>query len=242
MEIREVILHRWHKFIDLFKHKDKQNYGHCHVCSELIFQLDEIYSSLNTIEDKFNDLQTKNKILYSISDIIKVLMRCSSDKCFNYILQEIGCAAEVDRVFLYMNDPKNEYTYKIYEWVDYDTFSGIKLDDMKAIKYETIIKWKQMFEQGYTVSGNRISFNEDIQKLLKTQHVESTIMCPIYHNKQWVGFLGFDDCTDGRVWSFDEIYYIKLLSYIFSLIIANIRNNISEYSVDLKIKKYLQRL
>lgn len=54
--------------------------------------------------------------------------------------------------------------------------------------------------------------NDFFRKLLQKQDIKSVLSIPVFVNESFSGFIGFDDCSQERVWSEEEIGFLKTIS------------------------------
>ena len=63
--------------------------------------------------------------------------------------------------------------------------------------------------------------------MLKSQNIKSILILPIFVKNAFYGIIGFDDCTNERLWTEDELNILQtLVNNITSAIERNINENI----------------
>lgn len=129
----------------------------------------------------------------------------------------LGDAVDVDRVYIFQNRTSDDGTVasSLYcEW----TASGISshIDDpnsqnifLEASGYE---RWAREMRQGNSVFGQARYLPYPECQLLESRGVNSLVVSPVFTDRGWWGFIGFDDCTQERLWSTPEIEALKLVA------------------------------
>lgn len=131
-------------------------------------------------------------------------------------LKIIGKAVGVDRVYYFENsvDPETGelLTSQKIEWtsdnveseLDNPVLQNIPMSEFPEI-YPVLSK-NEVF-QTLVKDLPRSPFRE----LLETQNIVSILHFPIFVDGRFYGFIGFDDCTNERVWSDEEVQYLQTL-------------------------------
>lgn len=63
--------------------------------------------------------------------------------------------------------------------------------------------------------------NEQFRNLLKEQDIKSVLSLPVFVGNKFHGFIGFDDCSNERIWSEDEIGFLKTISLNLAAALEN---------------------
>lgn len=125
-------------------------------------------------------------------------------------LGRIGRAAEVDRVYVFqierVSDTEAHASHR-FEWVsprvppqiDNPVLQGLPL---RASGYG---RWLDCLESSVPIVGPIEDFPADEIPILEDQGILSILVLPIFTGPRLWGFIGFDDCTEGRSWSHAEV-------------------------------------
>jgi len=129
-------------------------------------------------------------------------------------LQQLGSAADVDRVYVFENQLTEEGAFVMsqrYGWTAEDDNVQATVDAFQKISYEEagLARWQEILQQGEPVYGVREAFPEQEQGILEKQQVASLAIMPIFVGISWWGFIGFDDMRRQHVWSASEIDAIR---------------------------------
>jgi len=136
------------------------------------------------------------------------------------ILGSIGQAADVSRVFVFMNYTDENsciYSSRCYEWTAPDVTPQIDNPALQHILLEEagLGRWEETLGKGHSLSGHLVDFPESEKRILGGQQIFSIAMVPIFVDRQWWGFIGFDECRHERTWRGTELDALHALANIF---------------------------
>ena len=156
------------------------------------------------------------------------------------ILEELGYAAEVSRVYIFENHQKDDdtqVTTQRYEWASPGTAPEIANPDLIELPWveSGFERWMQTLNNGELIHGNVEEFPESERSLLAAQSIISIMAAPIFIGDTWWGFIGFDDCRSRREWAPVEIEALKTAANIIG---AAIQRQQAEEAVMESEKKY----
>ncbi|HBQ61248.1 MAG TPA: hypothetical protein DD671_16935, partial [Balneolaceae bacterium] len=148
----------------------------------------------------------------------------------------IGKAVDVDRVYYFENhtdpDTGKLLTSQKIEW----TAEGIEseLDNPTLQNLDT-----DQFPEIYSILSNKEVFQtlvkdlpeSELRDILESQNIVSLLHFPIFVDKVFHGYVGFDDCTKARLWSDEEVQYLQTLGSNIANAIK-LRNTTSELKVN----------
>jgi len=139
-------------------------------------------------------------------------------------LRIIGEHIQASRVYIFEDSADGLYTSNTFEWCNIDIISQI--NELQNVPYSIIPSWKNLLlEKGIIYSENIKELPDDIQKILEPQSIQSIVVLPLYLNGKFHGFIGFDECTQSRIWSKSEIELLRTIANIISN--AFLRNTIN---------------
>ena len=113
------------------------------------------------------------------------------------VLRRLGEAAEVSRVYIFENfrgeDGETLATQR-YEWVAPGVSAQIENPLLKALPYREagFGRWVEVLGQGELVHGHTRDFPESEQPELRAEEILSIVVVPIFVERRWWGFVGFD--------------------------------------------------
>lgn len=151
-------------------------------------------------------LKRRDDILEAVAYTAEQLLKASNwQQSVNQVLERLGRATEVSRVYIFKNHLSNDQTIltsMIYEWVELEIPRLIHNPiwhniDINCYGREFVEK----LSQGETCFGITNKLNGVLQKVLNNFNILSIAIIPIFVNKNWWGFIGFNDCLEEREWS-----------------------------------------
>ncbi|WP_009032760.1 histidine kinase N-terminal 7TM domain-containing protein [Indibacter alkaliphilus] len=184
-------------------------------------KLQSINTTLLRNEKMLTSIAFATKELLSNADFFKATQKA---------ITILGDGASADRAYLFENKLDNEgnyYSSQRFEWSALGVESEINNPDLQDLpiglfgeSMDYLIK-----NQVYT---NIVSNIEDpgLKGLLESQGIISILLIPIFVEKNFWGFVGFDDCQKEKVWSEGET--ALLISFAESISNAIERRNMEE--------------
>ncbi len=146
----------------------------------------------------------------------------------NSIIEMIGKQINVSRVYVFENDLNNTECSNTFEWCN----EGItpEKDNLQHISYETDIPnyWENFNERGIFYCEDVSKLPMHLREILEPQNIRSLLQCEIRDNGVFRGYVGFDECSNSRMWTKEQINQLTLLSQIITVFILKKRAN--EYS------------
>lgn len=169
-------------------------------------------------------IETEKRIKYK-SELLSALTKITNSfiknknifgNC-NETLSIIGKAAGVDRAYFFLNDAENQIVSQKYEWVSDNIEAFIDDESMISFPHDNFREYIELLKINKSFHFIVKNLEDEIYKQsLVEQDIKSIIVIPIFIKNELYGFIGFDDCTNERIWSEDEIN-----------ILQNLANNIS---------------
>lgn len=169
-------------------------------------------------------LEFKSQLLYALSLCTeKFLLSKTTHEMFQETYELIGKAAKVDHMYYYERDFTTDTVSQKYKW------------SRKGIRHQAT-NLQQLTEDNlkeiYEAAKNRKILNKLTRKLdntffrnlLSDNEIKSILILPLYINDIFTGFIGFDDCTNERKWSEEEIYIFQVLANNISSALERNRN------------------
>jgi PAS domain S-box-containing protein len=130
------------------------------------------------------------------------------------ILETLGYAAEVSRVYIFENKTRQDgalVTSQRHEWVAPGIKTQLDNNNLQELPWleAGFKRWVGVLSGHELVYGHVSEFPESEKKVLSAQDIISIMVAPIFVGKKWWGFIGFDDCLLAREWSPVEIEALK---------------------------------
>lgn len=175
-------------------------------------------------------LEEKTKILAAIASSTEILLKKTNiDEAFKEIfsttLSKLGEAANVDRIYYFENDPFTLTLSQKQEWVRKGIVSQMENEELQNIPHEKVDSMIVPLLRDKIFNELVSEIKDDhLRKVLENQSIQTIVVLPIFAKNQFYGFIGFDDCTNSRKWTDDEIGVLQILSNNISATIERIHS------------------
>ncbi len=162
-----------------------------------------------------SEIQKRDNLLDAIAKATATLIQGENlGESINGALEIIGKATGANRVYIFRNHEAPGFTMPLmsqhYEWTDGSVVPQIENPDLQNVPYEMACpRWFATLSAGNVIAGNIREFPEPEKTSLESQGIRSILVTPVFIDKSFWGFIGFDDCHEEREWSPTEE---KLLS------------------------------
>jgi len=156
------------------------------------------------------EIYKRDRLLDAISKATAMLVQGEDlEQSINGALEIIGVATEVNRVYIFRNYSRQGYRLPLmsqrYEWTDGSVEPLINQHELQDVPYETACpRWFETLSKGNVIVGNVREFPEPEKSTLRNQGIRSILITPVFINKNFWGFIGFDDCEIERNWTSTE--------------------------------------
>ncbi len=170
---------------------------------------------------------TLQAILETVSFAADQFVRTTGlDNHITEILERLGNATQVSRVYIFVNDEDDQGTQMMnqrYEWAAPGITPQIDNPDLQNLSYEELgfTRWQRFLSRRKTIFGKVSGFPENEQAILLAQDIQSILVVPIFVDRQWWGFIGFDDCDKEREWNVTEIDALKAIANIIGVAVQH---------------------
>lgn len=159
----------------------------------------------------------------------KFLQSDDIDGNINFMLEQLGRTTNLSRVYVFHNhtgDDGNLLMSQRYEWCASDIDAQIDNPDLQNIPYNTVgfQRWVEILGKGEAITGSVSTFPETEREILEPQHILYITVVPIFVDREWWGFIGFDNCVENRPIFDSEIGALKTAASIIGSAILNERN------------------
>lgn len=146
-----------------------------------------------------------------------------TEKTIEMLMAHIGTRFNVSRVYVFENNEDNTYCSNTFEWCNVGIHP--EKENLQNISYETDIPgWSAQFDE------NGVMYCPDIQQLpeiyrvvLEPQGIKSMLHCALMQDGVFRGYVGFDDCLTGCLWTQEQIEQLKFFAEILSVFLYKFR-------------------
>jgi PAS domain S-box-containing protein len=193
-----------------------------------------VSSQMRLIAEK--KLEFKSQLLHALALCTeKFLLSKSTSKMFEETFDIIGKATKADHMFYYEKDTDTNLVSQKYKWARKGFVKQItKLQGFSTENLHEIFSQAQNKKILNTLTTKlKDSF---FKELLIANEIKSILILPLYINDEFTGFIGFDDCTNEKKWTEDEIYILQSLANNISSTLERNRNETRIHQSEEKFK------
>ncbi len=169
-------------------------------------------------ERKQQEEQLKHRLNYekSLAQFSSTLLQNipdAIDKALQYILQ----CSETSRIYIFENfhDSADGLCMKQIHEVCVDGVEA-QIDNpiLQHVVYESdgFSRWKKELSQDRIILGNIEDFPSAEQDILAPQEILAILIIPLWVNREWFGFIGFDDVQSKREWDAEDVRLLRTVA------------------------------
>ena len=130
-------------------------------------------------------------------------------------LEFLGCSSNVDRVYIFQNydSESGEHRCQLsYDWSREGLATGNEKLPPLDVSYSQPIPWYDSLSQGMPMRG--LARDQPLQSRLFLQElgVLSFLIVPIFTKNGFWGFIGFDDRSTERIWTWGEVSVLMTIA------------------------------
>lgn len=174
--------------------------------------------------------KTEQKLHYK-SQVWAVVSKCterflqskSPFDMFSETFNAIGKVMNVDHIYYYENNQKNNLINQKYKWAKEDVQLQITpLRTFTHKDFEEIIE-KALQKKPFLGIVSKLKPSV-LKNLLVNNDIKSIIILPLFLHNKFSGFIGFDSCSEERIWTKDEVIILQVLANNISSVIERTTN------------------
>ncbi|MDP9241636.1 MAG: PAS domain-containing protein, partial [Actinomycetota bacterium] len=166
--------------------------------------------------------------------------------CVNEVLQRLGEAAGVSRVYIFENhvDANGELLMSgRFEWAAPGIQPSIDDEGNQSWPYSDGYEgWLEILGEGQVLHGPAGEFEGAARKDLLEEGVLSAAFVPIFAGDEWWGYIGFDDCETERQWSVSEIDALKVAAGALGAAIGRHRAEEAQHEIDVRYRALVEQI
>ncbi|OQY02551.1 MAG: hypothetical protein B6I20_06795 [Bacteroidetes bacterium 4572_117] len=125
----------------------------------------------------------------------------------------IGKAANASRTYIFKNNVSRKdelLTSQISEYCAIGIKPEIDNPVLQALSFSNWIpRWVNLLAKNKIVKGKIADFPRKERKLLEPQDIKAILIIPIIIDRQFWGFIGFDNCINEQEWTLTEQKYLE---------------------------------
>jgi len=173
-------------------------------------------------------LQRRDALLEALSYAAGSFLQADSlEQVIPPSLKRLGEAAAVSRAYLFQNEEAADgdlLTSLRFEWCAPGVASQQDNPLLHHISYRAIgfTRWVDILTCGEIISGYVKDLPEAEKQILSDQDIVALIVVPVFVERRWWGFVGFERCDSEYVWSEAEVEALRAVSRALGVTIENL--------------------
>ncbi|OPX80275.1 MAG: Bacterioopsin transcriptional activator [Methanosaeta sp. PtaB.Bin039] len=153
------------------------------------------------------ELKRRDRLLAGVALATNQILGGSElDTAIVQALELLAYAAEVDRVYIFENQhdtgPEASLASLRYKW---EREGYEKMVVGEVIRYHDVPRWRSRLPVHRPIHGTVEEMPVEEKEILSGRGAISVLIFPIHIDGRFWGFIGFDDCSRGRQWSWTEV-------------------------------------
>ena len=160
-------------------------------------------------------LQRRDAMLAAVASSAERLLQASDWRnVVDEVLAELGTAAAASRAYVFENHEDadgNPVTSQRFEWcapgiAPQAANATLQCFPLATPGYE---EWFERVAGGAAVQANVRDFPDGVREHHAEQDILSVLVVPVFVEKSWWGFIGFDECVAEREWAPAEVEALR---------------------------------
>ncbi len=199
----------------------------CDQCSEIRKWSQEEYTflerSVARISAGIENYESSQKIAYkstliqSNSRAVELLFQYENwEHVVDAVLRLMGETVKADRVYYFQchtNPETNElYAKLLYEWTNGIVSADITNPDYQHLRLADHPEFLEKVKTREPFAYLAKDLDGPTRAILEQSQIKSILQIPLFNFGEFSGYIGFDDCFAERVWSVDEISFLKSIT------------------------------
>ncbi|MCL2184829.1 MAG: ATP-binding protein [Treponema sp.] len=177
-------------------------------------------NALNSDKKTSPELNRQEKSLQTVNHIAQILLEGMNDETFEESIIEvmgiISHSINVDRGYIWQNEViNNELCYSLrFEWQNDSGRQTNLTAEKKVFPYSDVPSWLESFSKGEYVNGPLDEISEAEKERLINHGMKSVFAVPVYLQNNFWGYVSFDDCSEERTISENEMNNLRSICLI----------------------------
>jgi PAS domain S-box-containing protein len=129
-------------------------------------------------------------------------------------LEIMGRVLDVSRIYIFEHSHETDTMNNVFEWVA----RGItpQMNNLQGISSSATPWWMDMMKNNRIINYRDIEDipGEQEKKILRPQQIKSVLVVPLFIQRRYYGFMGFDECRNHREWSPEDVEILRTISQL----------------------------
>jgi diguanylate cyclase (GGDEF)-like protein/PAS domain S-box-containing protein len=180
---------------------------------------------------------------FAASEFLRAL---SWEECIGAVLDRLGQAAGVSRVYVFQNHTDwqgNRVFSQRFEWTAEGASPQIDNLELQNARWDGAFRrWRDILAGGGVVHGHVSEFPSSERRVLEAQDIQSIAVVPVHVGDEWWGFLGFDDCVTERDWTQAEVHALQAAAGTLGSAVARKRTELALRQAEVKYRSLVEKI
>ena len=177
------------------------------------------------------EIEQQSNMLHAVNNMSATMLESDTDEFENNLSESMSLLAKavnVDRVCVWKNYTSEGelYVTMLYEWANDVKLRQATMPAKDVLARESFPAWLDMLSEGKSVSGLSRNMTPKEMEHLASRGIMSILIIPVFLQDNFWGIIGFDDCSNEREFSENEVTILQSAGRM----IANsiLRNNMAQ--------------
>jgi len=159
-------------------------------------------------------LHARERYLSALVKAAQILITAGDEIPYGPVLEVLGRAARADRAYVFLNhraETGELLTSQVAEWCAEGITPQIDNPELQNFPWEArgFGRWIEIMSRGEAVNGLVADFPPAERAVFEPQGIQAMLNLPLQVDGQWIGFIGFDNCREARVWEPSEVHFLQ---------------------------------
>ena len=193
------------------------------------------------------EARAADAILGAVGFAASEFLRAPSwEECIGAVLDRLGQAAGVSRVYVFQNHTDwqdNSVFSQRFEWAADGASPQIDNLELQNARWDGAFRrWRPILAGGGVLHGHVSGFPPAERRVLEAQDIRSIAVVPIHVGNEWWGFLGFDDCVAERNWTQAEVHALQAAAGTLGSAVARKRTELALRQAEVKYRSLVEKI
>jgi len=165
------------------------------------------------------EYEKREQYMLGMNEIASILLTSTGEIPYQDFLQKLGETAKASRVYVFFNHEGVDgqlLMNQSAEWCAEGISPEIDNPQLQNLSYaDNFPRWEDILSRGGIISGRVAEFPKSIRDILEPWNIKTILIIPILVDKEFIGFVGFDNCVSDREW--DKMSKILLHTAVSTL-------------------------
>lgn len=179
----------------------------------------------------FSETNEARRRIFQQGQLLRATAFCSNllitqelKSAFAEVVEIMGKAAKTDKCYIFENiqlpDSDQVFMSLVARWNSPQGQTSFSDARDSFISYTNIPGMLDTFVQNQIYQGNTVDAPTEFKKILHKQGILSYLILPILKENHLWGFIGYDDCTQEKLWEEPEVAALQLLANTIGSVLA----------------------